>query len=181
MLCYRQLGLSKRTYLISSQPHPIHQLLLPSRQTQHIPQCPNLQTIEVLVYSILHQRLQLQHSFFNLEPSFLVHRRTILVLLWHSAFGAVAVREAEQGRVGGEEAGFEGVGATVEDFVYSVNDVVDEGLAKVLVSLELVVRVWRCERRFWDGIVCMFGGAHASASSDEDAVLQGRDVQLGAM
>jgi hypothetical protein len=108
-----------------SQPHPIHQLLLSSRQTQNIPQCPNLQTIEVLVHRILHERLKLQNTLLNLQPCLRKAVVPIFVFVWLAPFGSVSVCESQKRWVGGEQARFERVGAAVEDFVYSVDDVVD--------------------------------------------------------
>ena len=115
-----------QTYLIMPQPHPIHQLLLSPRQAQNIPQCPNLQPIEILVHRILHERLKLQNALFNFQPCLGESIIAIFIFLDCFAFGAVPVCEAQKRWVGGEQPGFEGVGAAVEDFVYGVDYVVDE-------------------------------------------------------
>lgn len=57
-----------------------------------------------------------------------LHIIAVFVLLRLAVLCCVQVCEAEKGWVGGGETGFERVGAAVEDFIYSVDDVVDEGL-----------------------------------------------------
>lgn len=107
------------------QSYPPRQLLFPSRQTKHISQCPNLQLVKVLVHRILHQRLQLQHPLFNFQPRLFIDFVPLVVCPSCPSFGCIAVCETKERGVGGGEAGFEGVGATVEDFVYGVDDVVN--------------------------------------------------------
>lgn len=55
--------------------------------------------------------------------------------------GGVAVCEAQQVRGRGRDAGFERVGAAVEDFVYGVDYVVDETLIFFSSCSSLVVEV----------------------------------------
>lgn len=107
------------------QPHPTRQILLPARQTKHVPQRPNLQLVEILIHRILHECLELQHALLNLQPRLLVHEASVRVGRGRAAFGCIAVCETEEGGVGGRQAGFERVGAAVEDFVYGVDYVVD--------------------------------------------------------
>lgn len=108
------------------QPHPVHQLLLPPRQAQNIPQCPNLQAIEIFVHRILHERLELQYTLLNLQPRLWESVIAIFIFLRRVAFGAVPVCEAQERWVGGKQSGFEGVSAAVENFVYGVYYVVNE-------------------------------------------------------
>lgn len=116
------------TYLIMPQSHPPRHLFLPPRQTQHIPQRPNLQLIKVLIHRILHQRLQLQNALLNLEPGLVIHPVPLIVGLCCPPFRSIPVGETKERGVGRGQAGFERVGAAVEDLVYGIDDVVDEGL-----------------------------------------------------
>jgi hypothetical protein len=116
-----------------TQFYPIHQLLIPSRQSKNIPQHPNLQLVKVLVHRILHERFKFQRAFLNLKPRLWVYILAIFVLIGFAVLCCVAVVEAKKRRVGGGEACFEGVGTAVEDFVDSVYYVVDERLWRMLV------------------------------------------------
>lgn len=109
-----------------SQPDPSPQLFLSPRQAQHVPQGPDLQAIKVLVHGVLHERLELQNALFNLKPRFWEALNPLVVLLCDPRLGGVAVCETEERRVGGEEAGLEGVGAAVKNLVYGVYNVVNQ-------------------------------------------------------
>jgi len=128
-----------------SQPHPSPQFLFSPRQTQHIPQRPDLQTIKVLVHGILHECLELQYTLFNLQPRLWKAIIPIVILLRDLGLGSVAVCETEERGVGGEQACLEGVGAAVEYFVDGVYNVVNQRL-----EVEESVLLLRG--------VCVFGG-----------------------
>jgi hypothetical protein len=53
---------------------------------------------------------------------------SILIFLWCSSFCAVTVCEPEECWVGREETGLEGVGASIEDFVYGIYYIVNQRL-----------------------------------------------------
>lgn len=52
--------------------------------------------------------------------------------------GGVERGETQESRVGGTEARLKGVGAAVEDFVYGVDDFVEEGLEQMHVQDRVV-------------------------------------------
>lgn len=120
-----------------AQPNPLPDSpILPPSETEDIPQRPNLQLVEVLIHCILHQCLELQHSLFNLELRFRVRRIPCLGVdvCYRAAFGSGTVGEAEYGWVERREFCGENGGATVEDFVDGVDDVVDQGLEAQLAT-----------------------------------------------
>lgn len=113
------------------QPDPIPQALilaLPASQRKNISQRPNLQLVEILIDCVFHERLELEHALLDFEGRLWIRILAVFVRGGRALLRGVQVREAEECWVRGCEAGFEGVGAAVEDFVDGVDDVVDEGL-----------------------------------------------------
>lgn len=121
--------------VIMAQSHPVRELLLAPRQAQDIAQRPDLELVEVLVHGILHQRLELEHAFFNFERGVGVCLVAVGVDVWSALLGGIAVFKSEKMGRGAGNACFKGICAAVEDFVDCVDDVVDQGLRRRLVRV----------------------------------------------